>query len=178
MMRSLFRRFNRDNRAVAAIEFAIIVPVVVALFATTLEFGLYYRSLDAVNKLASQYAIAFADCFDDADCTSERTALISTTLATNLTQGLVPASLSIRMFKVNVSSTGSITVKVPTGGTLDTNEQAAVSTRIYKSGVAREGVVVTVSYTHSAQFFASTANTFLAPYFNIKARVAQLKNTN
>lgn len=178
MIAPLLRRFRHDDNAIAAIEFAIIVPVVVALFATTLEFGLYYRSLDAVNKLASQYAIAFADCFDDADCTTERSAIISSTLATNLTQGLVPASLTIRMFKVNVSSTGTITVKVPSGGTLDTNEQAAVTTKIYKSGVAREGVVVTVSYTHSAQFFASTANTFLAPYFNIKARVAQLKNSN
>jgi Flp pilus assembly protein TadG len=170
----LLRRFSRDDHAIAAIEFAIIVPVVIALFATMLEFGLYYRSLDAVNKLASQYAIAWADCSDDTSCGSEATAFSSSTLATNLTQGLAPASYSVRMFKVSVSGT-TITadVKIPSTATVDTNERTAILNKI-ASG--QEGVIVTVSYTHSAQFFASTANTFFSPYFNIKARVVQLKN--
>jgi Flp pilus assembly protein TadG len=174
MRASLLQRFRRDDRAIAAIEFAIIVPVIVALAAATLEFGMYYRSLDAVNKLASQYAIAWSDCVDDANCESEATTLSNTTLATNLTNGLVPANISIRMFRATRASSSTINtpeVVRPSGATADANEVAAIVSKAETNG--EYGVVVTVTYTHTPQFFASTANTFLSSYMTMRARVAQ-----
>jgi len=178
MIASLLRRFRRDDRAIAAIEFAIIVPVVLALAATTLEFGMYYRALDAVNKLAAQYAIAWADCAGATECQAEANVFSSTTLANNLTSGsLVAANLSFRLYQAKRQNSTTLyapTVAIPSATVPDSNEKAAILNKVETN--EKFGVVVTITYTHVPQFFASTANAFLAPYLTIRARVAQLQD--
>jgi Flp pilus assembly protein TadG len=173
--RSAFRLFRRHDRGIAAIEFAIIAPVVIFLAAATLEFGAYYRALDGVNKLASQYAISWSDCSDDASasCGTEGTSYTSGSLATNLAPSLVAASVSVRLFQVRIESGSVKTVYArPTGIALDANERAALLDRL-EDGDA--GVVVTVAYTHTLQFFADMLTSTLGPYLSMKARVVQLK---
>jgi len=57
-------RFFRAARATAAIEFALVAPVLLLLIAGVVEFGNIFQVYNSVNRLASQYAIAWADCSD------------------------------------------------------------------------------------------------------------------
>ena len=58
------RSFLGSRRGNAAIEFAIVAPVMLLLTGGIVEFGLVFKVYNSVNRLATQYASAWSDCSD------------------------------------------------------------------------------------------------------------------
>ena len=56
--------FLKAEGATSAIEFAFVAPVMLLMAAGITEIGRYYAVYDAANRLADQYASAWADCSD------------------------------------------------------------------------------------------------------------------
>ena len=59
-----FLNFLKAKGATSAIEFAFVAPVMLLMMAGITEIGRYYSVYDAANRLADQYASAWADCSD------------------------------------------------------------------------------------------------------------------
>lgn len=57
----------RANAGTAAIEFAFIVPIMLMLFAGVVEIGRAFQVYNAVDRLATQYAITWSDCSEAKD---------------------------------------------------------------------------------------------------------------
>jgi len=76
----LFRKFTRSRSGSSAIEFSFIAPVLLMMIAGVVEIGRLFVVYDGTNRLATQYAIVYADCSDvpSGTCNTELTVLGST----------------------------------------------------------------------------------------------------
>ncbi|MGA2290147.1 TadE/TadG family type IV pilus assembly protein, partial [Bradyrhizobium sp.] len=106
-MRERLLRFIRSRSATAAIEFAFIVPILVMMMAGVVECGRLFQVYNATNRLATQYAIVYADCSDDpvGTCATELAALGTTTAFANIVPQLQTSQLSVTIFQVRMSGT-------------------------------------------------------------------------
>lgn len=168
-------RFVRSTEAVAAIEFAIIAPVVIVLMGMLLEFGFYFQAYDATNKLATQYAISYSDCDDypAGTCLTEAGYYTTTSAIRNLAPRLNSANVTVRVFQIVAASSTSFTVTYssPSGATLTSSERNYLSSKVVADDVA---VLVSVSYTHTLTF-GTIASQFLGSRLTIPATVVQIK---
>jgi hypothetical protein len=170
--------FLREKRATAAIEFALIVPVLLLLIAGIAEFGGIFQVYNAVNRLASQYAIAWADCVDSpTPCSVE---LATYTPPLYAIQNIFPQLSnfttrgSLRMFQIHMSgSTPVIDYQYPLAVSLTTAE-TALAQSTFTDG--QSGVIVTASYTYTPVYFPTIMNSILAGHFTPTYTVAQLKS--
>jgi Flp pilus assembly protein TadG len=172
----LLRRFVASERANAAIEFAFVLPLIISLFAGIAEFGRAFQVYNATNKLASQYAIAWADCSDVpvGACQTELNTLTASNTITNVAPQLTSSRLSITMFQMTMSGTTPVVLYAyPSGATLTASQTTAAQASI-PSG--QTGVLVAASYTHSLAYFPKQMTTFLGSYLTPSYTIVQLKS--
>ena len=180
-MTGLFRRFLKDLRASAAVEFSFVLPIMLTLIAGTVEFGRWFQAYNDVNRLATRYASVYADCNDNSSLNACRTELAlywPTAAIGNIAPQLNNTNVTVRMFEVQYSSTGTASViyAYPANATMTATETSAGTTSIYNSGAQETGVVVTVQYPYVALFFPSLFQR-MAPNanLNLSYTVAQRK---
>ena len=58
------RKFLRSRAATAAVEFAILVPVMLGMAGGGFELDRAFQVYNAANRLATQYAFVWSDCPD------------------------------------------------------------------------------------------------------------------
>lgn len=169
-------RFLAQRRAVAAVEFAIIAPVLMVLVGGVVEIGSLLRAYAAVNRVATQYALSYADCpdFTSGTCQTELSQYASTTTLANIVPQLTAANLTLTMAQVSMSgSTPTVQYVSPAGATLTAAQTAALVNAV-PSG--QTGVVVTAKYTYSLLFFATLMKPIIGSSWTITFTVAQLKS--
>jgi Flp pilus assembly protein TadG len=149
-------RLWTSRRGNAATEFALVLPVIVFMFAAIVEFGRIFQVYNATNLLASQYAIALAQC-SSAQVTTCQTDLAEA--ATNIAPQLT-GTLTLNMFTVtNTSGTLTYTNPYPSGATPTSAQTTAAKNVVIIYG--QTGVLVTATYTHTLIFI-----TLLTPYLS------------
>jgi Flp pilus assembly protein TadG len=189
-------RFFRAARATAAIEFALISPVILLLIAGVVEFGNIFQIYTSVNRLASQYAIAWADCSDTSgSCSSagELANYTSTNTITNIFPQLSNFSSQgqLRMFQVAMTA-GVPAIATPSSSPAGVYEYPAVAVLSAAEIAASQnlcpqpvsastctgqsGVIVTASYSYTPFYFPTLMNQFLQGHITPSYTVAQLKS--
>ena len=174
-MRDHLRHFLRSRRATAAVEFAIIVPVLLVTAAGITEFGRYFCVSDATNRLATQYAGVWSDCSDvpTGTCNTELSTLTSSATIQNFAPQLIAGQASISMVQITMNGgTPTVVYSYPSGAALSAAQTAAAFT--FTNG--QSGVIVTVSYNHTLAFFPVQMSQFLSSLLNISYTVSQLKS--
>ena len=159
-----------SKQAAAASEFALVLPVILFMFAAIVEFGRIFQVYAATNRLATQFAIAWADCATA--CQTELNTYSSSYTIANIAPQLDPTKLTLTMIEVTMSGT-TPTVVYPAGATMSAS-QISIAQANFAS--AQSGVIVTASYTHTLDFFNSLMAPILGSYLNPTYTVAQLKN--
>jgi Flp pilus assembly protein TadG len=175
-VRSAPARFWRSERAAAASEFALILPLIVLMFAAIVEFGSIFQVYAATNRVATQFAIAWADCSDSpaGTCQSELNTYSSSFTIANIAPQLTATSLTLTMFEVTMAgTTPTVVYSYPSSATL-TAAQTAAAQATFASG--QTGVVVTASYVHTLQFFSFFMTPFLGANLNPTYTVVQIKS--
>jgi Flp pilus assembly protein TadG len=187
--------FFRGTRATAATEFALIAPILLILIAGVVEFGNIFQVYNSVNRLASQYAIAWADCADSSGSCSSAGELANYTPA-NAIANIFPQLQNfsgkgqLRMFQVSMAAavpvitTPSIlppgVYEYPTVAVLSATEIAASQTFLCPQPVSastctgQSGVIVTASYTYTPLYFPTLMTSILNGHFTPTYTVAQL----
>lgn len=180
MRRRFVRKLGRCRQGASAVEFALIAPVLLLLTAGIVELGAALSVYRATNLLATQYAIAWADCKDDpaGTCSTELATYTSASSVTNVAPKLKSSQLTLRMFQVSMASTGSPpavtkTYSYPSSATLTATETSAAQSA-FPAG--QSGVIVSVSYTHQPMFFSQMSGTWLASTMTAAYLVTQLKS--
>jgi Flp pilus assembly protein TadG len=166
--------FKASHAGNSAIEFAMIAPVLLAMSAGVYELGRAFQSLSAANKLASQYAIAWADCADlpAGTCNTELGIYDTSSAMKNIAPQLTN-TITLQMFQVTMSgSTPTVTYSYPNGGALSSAQTSAAATTL-SSG--QKGVIVTVKYTHTLDIFSGVLSGIVPSSIPMSYTVVQLK---
>jgi Flp pilus assembly protein TadG len=156
------------------VEFALIAPVLLVMSAGVYELGRAFQSLSAANKLASQYAIAWADCSDlpTGTCSTELGIYDTASAIKNLAPQLTN-TVTLQMFQVSMSgTTPTVTYSYPAASSLSGAQTAAASSTL-SSG--QKGVIVTVSYTHTLDIFSGVLSGIVPASIPMSYTVVQLK---
>ncbi len=174
-MAPVVQRFKTAHEATAATEFALIAPLFVLLFAGIVEFGEIFQVYSAVNRLTSQYALAWSDCVDSpaGTCNTELASYAATATISNILPQLKTSNLSVAMYQISMSgSTPSVTYSYPSNSTL-TSAQTTLAQSTFSSG--QSGIIITVSYTHTLSFFNSLISPALGNYLTPSYTIVALK---
>lgn len=169
------QRFRRSAAGSAAVEFAFIAPILLAMFAGVVETGRIFQVYNATNRLATQYANVYADCSDSpaGTCSTELAALASTSAVSNIVPQLDTSRLSLSIFQVSMSgTTPTIVYASPSGATLSASQVSAAQALLTNG---QPGVVVTATYSHSLQFFQTLMNPYLSSLLTASYTAVQLK---
>jgi Flp pilus assembly protein TadG len=169
------RNFMRSRSGSAAIEFAFIAPIMLMMIAGVVELGRLYQVYNGTNRLATQYAIVYADCSDvpTGNCSTEATSLGSQSAISNIEPQLRTSLLSVTIFQVSMSgSTPTIVYSYPSGATLTTSQVAAAQGLL---AAGQSGVVVTATYNHTLQFFPALMTLYLGSVLTASYTTVQLK---
>jgi len=168
------REFIASRRGVAAVEFAFIAPVMILMAAGVYECGGIFQSLTAANRLASQYAIAWADCSDSpvGTCNTEL-GLYDTASAIQNVAPQLTGPVTLQMYQVAKTGTSlTVTYAYPNGATLSATQTAAANA-VLASG--QSGVVATVNYSYTLSIFSGVLSGMLPASIPMSYTVAQLK---
>lgn len=174
-MRARLLRFVRCRSATAAIEFAIIVPILLLMIAGVVEVGRLFQVYNATNRVAAQIAIVYADCSDNpvGTCGTEANSYMTSQFISNIVPQLTVSSLSFKVFQVKMSgTTPTIEYAAPTGATLTASQTSAAQATLTNGQV---GVIVTATYTHTLQFFSALMSPYFATALTPSFTVVQLK---
>jgi Flp pilus assembly protein TadG len=145
----------------ATIEFAFIVPILLLMLAGVVEIGRLYQVWNVTNRLASQYAIVYADC------------LGSTNAISNIAPQLRTSLLSATIFQVSMSgTTPTVEYAFPSGATL-TASQVTAAQGVLSNG--QVGIVVTATNNHTLQFFQAMMTPYLGSVLTASYTAVQLK---
>lgn len=167
--------FGRSRSGSAAIEFAFITPVLLMMIAGVVEIGRLFQVYNGTNRLATQYAIVYADCSDVpvGTCGTEVISLGSTSAISNIEPQLQTNLLSVTIFQVSMSGSTPTTVYTyPSGATLTTSQVAAAQGLLTNG---QSGVVVTATYNHNLQFFPTLMTPYLGSVLTPSYTTVQLK---
>lgn len=174
-MRAAFSRWLCATDGTAAVEFALVAPLLLLLAGATVEFGSIFKVYNATDRLAAQYAISWADCSDypTGTCLTELASYTASATVANVAPQLVPANLTLQMFQVQMSGTTPVVVYAyPTGTTL-TAAQTSAAQGVLQSG--QSGVLVTATYQHSLNLFSVLMSSYLSSKLRPSYTVVQLK---
>ena len=171
----LLRRLRACRSGSAAVEFSFIAPLMILMGAGVYELTHLFNAQSGVNKVASQFAIAYADCVDlpAGTCRTELNTY-SGPYATKNLEPLLPNPWTLQMFQVAVNGgAASVTYAYPAGAALSTR-QAAAATSVISDG--HVGVVVTVNYTYTLDIFPAVLTGVVPSSIPMTYTVAQLKS--
>lgn len=174
-MKAIVRKFLRTRAGTAAVEFALVVPIMLAMTAGAVELGSAFQAYNAANRLATQYAFTWSDCNDSpaGTCNTELGAFTSASTLANVAPQLVTANISLRMFQVIVvGSAVNVTYAYPAGQTLTSSETTAALSTLTNG---QAGVVVSINYVHNLIAFATLMSAIIGPSYTITFTVVQTK---
>jgi hypothetical protein len=99
-MIAVIRKLLRGQAGTAAVEFAIIVPVMIGIRGGGFELGRAFQSYNAANRLATQYAFVWADCSDSpaGTCLTELGTYTPSAALANIVTQITTANIGLRMF--------------------------------------------------------------------------------
>jgi len=169
------RKFLRARTGTAAVEFAIVAPVMVLLAGGSVELGRVFQVYDAANRLATQYAFTWADCSDSpvGTCLTELSSYTSSSSLANIAPQLTTSNISMRMFQVTVAGSNvNVVYAYPSGQTLNATETAAATSTLTNG---QSGVVVSISYVHQLIAFGTLMSPIIGSSFTVGYTVAQIK---
>jgi len=174
-MNNLFGKFFQGRAGTAAVEFAIVVPVMIAMAGGGFELGRAFQAYDAVNRLATQYAFVWADCSDSpvGTCLTELNTYTSSSALANIAPQLVASNINLRMFQVTVAgSSVNVVYAYPSGQTPTAAEQLAATSTLNNG---QTGVVVSISYVHSLLVFTTLMSPIIGSSYTMTFTVVQVK---
>jgi Flp pilus assembly protein TadG len=194
-MRRLLRRFRAGRRATAAVELALILPVIMLMAAGVVECGRLYQVSTVANRLATQYAVAWANCTESSTdtggvCATELPNYTNAAAIGNLAPQLTPSQLTLTLAEFTVTQAGVATA-IYVGGnsagvantTGDATQLADAKTRAASAFTLFPGpasvqyvVVVEVKYLHTLNYFAALMGPLLNNFLIISDAVTQLKS--
>lgn len=172
---TIIRKLLGERAGTAAVEFAVIAPVMIALAAGSVELGNAFQVYNAANRLATQYAFTWADCSDSpaGTCLTELSGFTSSSSLANIAPQLVTASISLRMFQVTVAGNNvNVVYAYPTGQTLTAAETTAATSTLTNG---QSGVVVSISYVHTLLAFQTLMTPIIGSSFTTAFTVVQVK---
>ena len=123
------RTLAGNRRASVAIEFALIAPILALLAGGIYGIGSVLRATAAVNRLAMQYAISYADCSDTSSgvCLTELNLYGTAAALGNIAPQLTTANLTLSMAQVMMSgSTLTVEYAYPAGLSLSAAQTTAL----------------------------------------------------
>ena len=169
-----FAHARLGRRGIAALEFALLAPVMLFVAAGVVETGMLLRAYDAVNRLAAQYAVSYADCPDlpAGSCQTELAQYKAAATIGNIAPQLTSANVTLQMEQVKMA--GNVpNLTYTTGGSLSAAQISAAQAIGAASG--SEIIIVSVSYPYTLMFFQNLMATFYGPSVAMSYTVAQLK---
>ncbi len=153
MSKTFLARFLRAREGAAIMEFAFVVPIMLLLVAGITELGHAYNIYNSTNKLAVQYAEAWADC--KTSCQAELTNYTNSNVISNIVPTINPSALALRMLWVTANGTSTtVSYSSPSGvtwATMTAAEQNVITSNLIPTGTV--GVIVSASYTFSPLYF-------------------------
>lgn len=158
MLRAL-HRLLRSERGTAAVEFALIAPFMLLIAAGIVEIGLTFKVNNSVNRLASQYAIGWSDCYDSSTtCADELANYWTPRVVKSMAPQLDYADITkLKMLQVTRGAGNTFTVdaskRYSKGGTDYSLSAAETTLALQTLDPGNVGVVVTVTYNRTLQFF-------------------------
>ena len=167
--------FLKARTATSAVEFAIVVPVMIAMMGGGFELSRAFQAYDAVNRLATQYAFVWADCSDSpvGTCLTELGTYTPSAALANIAPQLTTANIGLRMFQVTVAASNvNVVYAYPSGQTLTAAEQAAATAALNNG---QTGVVVSISYVHSLLVFTTLMSPIIGSSYTMAFTVVQVK---
>jgi hypothetical protein len=179
-MTRLARKYLSSRSANAAVEFAIVLPVLMLFAGSTTELGRAFQVYDAANELATQYAIAWADCSDypTGACSTEMSSLTTASAIANIAPQLTTANVTLQMFQVQMSGTTPTVIYAggypASASTTLSSAQTAAAAAAFADG--QSGIIVTVSYAHSLLYFPSQMSSALNAHLTPTYTITQLKS--
>jgi Flp pilus assembly protein TadG len=179
----------RRRRATAAVEFAVILPLMMLLVGGIVEFGRLFQVYNATNRLATQYALAWANCSESSTdtngvCSTELSSYITANAIGNVAPQLTLSDLTLTMAEFTVTQGGTATA-IYSGGysgvnaaqLADATTRAASAFTLFPGPAAVQYVVVVeAKYAHSLDFFETLMEPFLGSYLNPACTAIQLKS--
>ncbi|OQW52236.1 TadE/TadG family type IV pilus assembly protein [Candidatus Raskinella chloraquaticus] len=156
LIRALARRFTRQERGSIAVEFAILVPVLILLMGATYELAGGIEANSQLNIMVGQVALSWGDCSDSpaGDCQAEMNQYIAA--RTNIAPALNTSQLTLNLWQVN-NSYG--TVNVVYGTTAIT--AAATNLALAQIPEGQSGVIAIGSYNYQARAFTVVTQPFI-----------------
>lgn len=174
-MNASLKTYFISTRATAAVEFAIIVPVLILLAAGITEYGRFFSVSDAANRLATQYAAAWSDCSDipAGTCATELNTYVSPSTIGNFAPQLNASQTTISMFQVQMAGGApTVVISYPANAALSADQITAAASALSDG---QSGVIVTVTYAHTLAFFPTQMSSWMNSLLNISYTVVQLK---
>jgi Flp pilus assembly protein TadG len=170
----VLKRFLRAREGAAIMEFAFVVPIILLLAAGIAELGRAYHIYNSTNKLAVQYAEAWADC--KTACQSELNYYTNANVISNSVPIINPSALTLRMLWVTANGASTtVSYSSPSGvtwATMSAAEQAKITGGVIPAGTA--GVIVSASYTVTPQYFPAEMSTLMGSPLTASYTVAQV----
>lgn len=174
-MKASISKFLLTRAGTAAVEFALIVPIMLAMVAGAIELGRAFQAYNAANRLATQYAFTWSDCSDSpvGTCNTELSSFTSSSSLANIAPQLITNNISLRMFQVTVAGSNvNVIYAYPSGQTLTAAEQTAATSTLTNG---QSGVVVSISYVHNLIAFANLMSSVIGPSYTMSFTVVQVK---
>jgi Flp pilus assembly protein TadG len=168
-------RLAAHRRGTAAIEFAVVAPIMLLLGSAIFEIGSLLRANAVVNRLVMQYAISYADCSDTSSgvCGTEVAEYGTSYALGNIVPQLTAANLTLDMAQVKMNgATPTVEYSYPAGFTLTTAQITALQATV-ASG--QTGVVVTATYPYQLLVFSTLMSPFFGSNFSFTYTAVQLK---
>jgi Flp pilus assembly protein TadG len=174
-LRRLMAPFS-DRRGFAAVEFALLAPVIIVIIAGITEFGRIYVVYNTVNRIATQYAISWADCSDSpvGTCSTEMSLYTPSYALGNVAPQIKASGLTLQMFQVTMGATSpTVVYAYPTGGSLSTAQTNLIKAT-FTNG--QSAVLVTATYAHTLAFFPKSMTALLGSLLAPSYTALQLKS--
>jgi Flp pilus assembly protein TadG len=169
------RKFLGSRAGTAAVEFAIVVPVMLAMAGGGFELGKAFQAYNAANRLATQYAFVWSDCSDSpaGACLTELSTYTTSATLANVAPQLITANIGVRVFQVTVNrATVNTIYAYPSGATPTAAEQAAATTTLTNG---QTGVIVSINYVHNLSVFTTLMSPIIGSSYTMAFTVVQVK---